>query len=164
MIKVIVGIEGRCLLLAQRSASHSFAAAALQQWHPEKYEQWTSSSEHPAKYLPNTVWPIDCESPAIIVRNPVERFRSMVAHKPNRTLAEHLDSPAYGPLRSGNWSRCFLFETQLQECAEWLGITVPLPQIDASEESDKPTLTMEEEARVREIYAADIALWESLQP
>jgi hypothetical protein len=29
--------------------------------------------------------------------------------------------------------------------------------------ADTPTLTAEQEARVREIYAADIALWESLQ-
>jgi hypothetical protein len=29
---------------------------------------------------------------------------------------------------------------------------------------DKPTLTPEPEARVREIYADDVALWESLQP
>jgi hypothetical protein len=164
MIKVIVGIEGRCLLLAQRSASHSFAAAALQQWHPEKYEQWSSSSEHPAKYLPNTVWPIDCESPAIIVRNPIERFRSMVAHKPSRTLEEHLDSPIYGPLRNGKWSRCFRFEDQLQGCADWLGITVALPQIDMTEDGNKPVLTIEQETRVREIYSDDIALWESLQP
>jgi hypothetical protein len=60
--------------------------------------------------------------------------------------------------------KIFLFESQLQECADWLGITVPLPQIDATEEANKPTLTPEQEARVREIYAADIALWESLQP
>jgi hypothetical protein len=163
MIKVVVGIEGRCLLLAERSASHSFAAAALQQWHPERYEQWTSSSEHPARYLPNIVWPIDCESPAVIVRNPIERFRSMVAHKPNRTLEEHLDSPIYGPLRNGKWSRCFRFEDQLQECADWLGITETLPHLDSTDENDKPTLTLDQEARVREIYAADIALWELLQ-
>jgi len=29
--------------------------------------------------------------------------------------------------------------------------------------ASKPLLTPEQEARVREIYAADIALWESLQ-
>jgi len=163
MIKVIVGIEDRRLLLAERSASHSFASAALQQWHPERYEKWANSSEHPAKYLPNIVWPIDCESPAIIVRNPIERFRSMVAHKLSRTLEEHLALPTYGPLRSGSWSRCFRFEDQLQECADWLGITVLLPQLDASEENDKPMLTTEQEQTVREIYAADIALWESIQ-
>lgn len=165
MRKLIAGNDGRFLLLAERSGSHSLSSAALQQWHPEKFVAWQASvtSEHPARYLPNLVWPYACESPAIVVRNPVERFRSMCGYKAPRTLAEQLAEPTYGPLPTGNWAVSFRFEDQLQECAEWLGITVPLPQLDASEESDKPTLTIEEEARVREIYAADIALWESLQ-
>jgi hypothetical protein len=37
---------------------------------------------------------------------------------------------------------------------------VPLPHLDASE--NKPVLTTEQENRVREIYATDIELWESL--
>jgi hypothetical protein len=37
-----------------------------------------------------------------------------------------------------------------------------LQHLDASEEADKPTLSAEQEARVREIYADDIALWESV--
>jgi hypothetical protein len=165
MIKLIAGIENRYLLLAARSASHSFACAALQQWHQERYVKWVDSGslEHPARYLPNIIWPHDCESPAIIVRNPVERFRSMVAHKSERTISEHLDAPVYGPLRSGSWSRCFRFEDQLQECADWLGITIHMPHLDMTSESDKPMLTTEQEHVVRGIYAADIALWESIQ-
>jgi hypothetical protein len=46
--------------------------------------------------------------------------------------------------------------------AEWLGLPTPLPQEDASDPALKPTLTPEQEARVCEIYAADISLWESL--
>jgi hypothetical protein len=166
MRKVIAGKDERFLLLVERSGSHSLAAAALQQWNPEQYEAWVASGEnaHPAKYLPNFGWPWACETPAIIVRNPVERFRSMCVHKAPRTVAEQLEEPSYGPLPGGTWSRCFRFEDQLQECADWLGITVPLSRLSASTETDKPTLTIEEEARVREIYAADIALWESLQP
>ena len=58
----------------------------------------------------------------------------------------------------------FRFEDQLQACASWLGITQTLPQLGPTEPTEKPTLTAEQEIRVREIYAADIGLWESLQP
>jgi hypothetical protein len=98
----------------------------------------------------------------MVVRNPIERFRSMCAHKPNKTIQEHLDFPVYGPLPTAP-TKLFRFEDQLQECADWLGITVPLEQIDPTEPSSKPILTPEQEARVREIYAEDIVLWESLQ-
>ena len=164
MRKLIAGNNGRFLLLAERSGSHSLSAAALKQWHHEAFAAWieSGSNEHPAKYLPNLVWPYACESPAIVVRNPVERFRSMCVRKAPRTLEEQLASPSYGPLPSGNWARCFRFEDQLQECCEWLGITMLLQHLDASEEADKPTLSAEQEARVREIYADDIALWESV--
>ena len=86
----------------------------------------------------------------------------MCAHKPERTLEEHLESPLYGPLPQGSFVRYFRFEDQLDEAAAWLGLPTPLPQEDATSEASKPTLTPEQEARVREIYAADIALWESL--
>jgi hypothetical protein len=75
-----------------------------------------------------------------------------------------LVSPLYGPLPPAScFERVFRFEGGgLQACADWVGITVPLTQEDASAEADKPVLTPEQDARVREIYAADIALWESL--
>ena len=78
------------------------------------------------------------------------------------SLEEHLASPIYGPLTKGQFARYFRFENQLRECADWLGIK-NLPHIDATEESNKPTLTPEQEARVREIFAEDIELWNQLQ-
>ena len=86
----------------------------------------------------------------------------MCAHKPGRTILEHLDRPVYEPLPKGDF-KYFLFESQLQECAYWLGIQIELPHIDASTELNKPTLTPDQEAIVRQIYADDIILWESLQ-
>jgi hypothetical protein len=86
----------------------------------------------------------------------------MCAHKPGRTILEHLDRPAYGSLPKGDF-KYFLFESQLQECAEWLGLPTPLLHIDASIESNKPILTPDQEAIVRQMYADDIILWESLQ-
>jgi len=163
-MKLIRGNDNRFLLLTPRSASHSFAAAALEQWHPDEFAKWQalSSDEHPAKYLPNLVFPMDCETPAIIVRHPVERFRSACAQR-GVTVESLLESPPFGLLPSGPVVRPFIFETQLQACADWLGITVPLPQIDAIDETEKPLLTAGQQSRVRELYAADVELWESLQ-
>jgi hypothetical protein len=107
-------------------------------------------------------WDGSNENVALVVRNPVERFRSMIAHR-QLNVDEQLDSPMYGPLPQGNFVRCFRFEDQLDAAAEWLGLPTPLPQEDATQEAGKPTLTAEQESRVREIYADDIALWESLQ-
>lgn len=87
----------------------------------------------------------------------------MVAHA-GTSVEEQLARPRYGAefTHGTQFDRLFRFEDQLQECADWLGITVPLPHLDATEPSDKPTLTPQEEASVREIYAADIEIWESL--
>jgi hypothetical protein len=153
--------NGNAVLMTPRSGSHSLARAALIHYWPAL---WVESDDHPAILLPlDEGWDGSNSNVAIVVRHPVERFRSMCAHRPERTLEEHLDSPMYGPLPTGNFARYFRFENQLDAAAEWLGLPTPLPQEDATEEADKPTLTPEQEARVREIYADDIALWESLQ-
>jgi hypothetical protein len=58
----------------------------------------------------------------------------------------------------------FAFPAQIDACAEWLGLETPVPQLNGEPEEAKPVLTAEQEAAVRAAYAADIALWESLQP
>ena len=155
--------NGNAVVLTPRSGSHSLAVAALASFWPD--------APVDARYHPAASFPLDQQwswtgtepNAALVVRNPVERFRSMCAHKPERTIEEHLSRPVYGPILQGDYVRYFRFEDQLNECAEWLGLSTPLPQEDATDEADKPTLTPEQEARVREIYADDIALWESLQ-
>jgi len=151
---------GTAVALTPRSGSHSLAVAAINAWWPggEVFEY------HPANAFPNDEnWDGTQDNVAIIVRNPVERFRSMCAHRPERTLEEHLAQPVYGPLPRGNFVRYFKFETELDAAAEWLGLPTPLPQEDATDPALKPDLTPEQEARVREMFADDIALWESLQ-
>jgi len=86
----------------------------------------------------------------------------MCAHVPGRPLEEHLAQPVYGPLPQGNFVRYFRFEDQLNDAAEWLGLPTPLPHEDATDPAAKPVLTPDQEARVRQIFAADIALWESM--
>jgi hypothetical protein len=157
MSEFLVSPNGNCLLLTPRSGSHSLALAALQSWYPDV----DVPAGHPAAALPAIIdWP-DCPV-AVIVRNPVERFRSVIAHR-HLDVDEQLANPMYGTLPAGNFARYFRFEDQLDDAAEWLGLPSPLPHEDAADEADKPTLTPEQQARVREIYAADIALWESLQ-
>jgi hypothetical protein len=150
-------VTGNCVLLTPRSGSHSLARAALTAWYPDA----PPPEGHPAQSLPVIIdWP-DCPV-AIVVRNPVERFRSMVAHRPERTLEEHLAEPFYGPLPKGNFVRYFRFENELDAAAEWLGLPTPLPHEGAAGPAAKPDLTPEQEARVRELFSADITLWESL--
>jgi hypothetical protein len=156
--------SGNALLFTPRSGSHSIAAAALASFWPDRFVNYQAAQYgHPAMFLPEYEARINQEDLAIVLRNPVERFRSMCAHRPDVAINDQLANPVYGPLPQHPWAKIFLFESQLQECCDWLGITVPLPQLDATEEANKPELTPEQEARVREIYADDIALWEALQ-
>jgi len=156
--------NNNAIVLTPRTGSHSLCEAALLSFWPEAPR---IDYAHPAASLPNQEFYPENTNLAnlvgIVVRNPIERFRSMCAHKPERSIQEHLENPVYGPLPSGHFDKYFRFEDQLQECANWLGITTPLEQIDPTEPSSKPDLTPEQEARVREIYSDDIVLWESLQ-
>jgi hypothetical protein len=156
-------VTSNTVWLVPRSASHSLALSALTAWYPDKLTDYQKSDRHPATFLPDSDYR-PANTCGLIVRNPIQRFRSMLAHKPNITIQQQLDTPVYLPLPEGPFARYFRFEDQLNEAAEWLGLPTPLPQEDATDEADKPTLTPEQEARVREIYADDIALWESLQP
>jgi hypothetical protein len=153
--------NGNGVLLTPRSGSNSLAISAMRTFWPNIVVEPVG---HPAWYFGiNENWDGTNQNVALVVRNPIERFRSMCAHRPERTLEEHLASPVYGPLPQGNFVRYFRFEDELDAAAEWLGLPTPLPQEDASDPALKPALTPEQEARVREIYAADLALWESLQ-
>ncbi len=159
--------NNRYLRLIPRSASHTIAAAWLAEHEEANYLLWQQGGvPHPARYFAEQL--LDYQLPqnaelAVVVRNPVERFRSMVA-KHDETLEDQLATPLYEALPQLPFTIYFRFEDQLQACASWLGITQTLAQLDPTEPSAKPDLTPEQEARVREIYAADIGLWESLQP
>jgi len=161
MSDILRSPNGNAIMLTPRSGSHSLALSAMQAFWPDIS---ISAQHHPACFFGvQEHWLGDNHNVALIVRNPIERFRSMVAHRPERTLEEHLAEPVYGPLPKGSFVRYFRFEDQLDAAAEWLGLPTPLPQEDATDSALKPDLTPEQEARVREMFADDIALWESLQ-
>ncbi|NDD83230.1 hypothetical protein EBZ38_02985 [bacterium] len=156
-------ITNNAVLLIPRSGSNSLAAAAMQMFWPDI--KISDETRHPATFFYlEEWWDGTNQNISIVVRNPIERFRSMCAHRPEKTLQEHLNRPVYGPLPIGNFIKYFRFEDELEECAKWLGLSTPIPHINASRESNKPILTEDQEALVRQIYADDIALWESLQP
>jgi hypothetical protein len=153
-------ITNNAVLLIPRSGSHSLATAAMRTFWPDIE---ITDESHPATFFGSEEWWDGTnQNIAIIVRNPIERFRSMCAHKPEKTIEEHLIQPIYGPLPKGDF-QYFLFETEFDKCAEWLGLPTPLPHIDASAESNKPILTIKQEAIIEKIYADDILLWESLK-
>lgn len=153
-------ITANAIFLTPRSGSHSLVVAAIAQWWPDTIVG--DVQQHPACWIPlQENWNGDNQNVGIIVRNPVERFRSMVAHK-RLDLEEQLINPIYSPLFQSNFVRYFKFERDLDSACEWLGLSIPLPKEDATNDTDKPILTPEQEARVREIYANDIKLWESL--
>lgn len=122
-----------------------------------------------------------------VVRDPVDRFRSAMAQvgisDVDTTLAELIhetgNHPEYRPVRgrrllsedahfrpqsrfAGEPIRYFRFPDQLDAAAEALGLSLPLPAINEGS-NGKPTLAPEQEARIREIYADDVALWNSIQ-
>jgi len=163
--------SNKAILLMPRSASHSIGLAALEAFWPDQlfqYNQQLSNNistkiPHPAACFPQYEAFIGQNDLAIVLRNPIERFRSMCSHRPDISIDQHLSNPMYGPLPKGQWLKVFLFEIQLQECIDWLGITLPLKKIDPTEESDKPILTPQQEDKIREIYNDDIILWNYLQ-
>ena len=166
MGEILRSQNGNAIVLTPRSGSHSLSLAALQSFWSDSYQEYIKDpyNKHPAWFFPVHEQYVDSpEGVGIVVRNPIERFRSMVAHETNKSLIEHLSNPVYGPLPKGNFVKYFLFESQLQECADWLGVTVSLEQIAATEPISKPVLTLEQEIVVRQIYIDDIILWESLQ-
>jgi hypothetical protein len=122
-----------------------------------------------------------------LVRDPVERFRSAMAQVGITDVDATLDElanetgnhPEYRPVRgrrllsedvhfqpqsrfSGEPIRHFRFPDQLEAAAAALDLATPLPVINEST-GVKPNLTPEQEQRVREWYADDVALWTSIQ-
>jgi len=167
--------NGRSFALVARAGSYSIIWQALppesrvpnndlppgQRWHPINAAGAIGS-------------PLQSDEPSdglcCMVRDPVERFRSACARQ-GVTVEEGLgrqDSDVHfwslahmGLLAEG--VRHFRFPDQLDACAEWLGLETPVPPTNDEPESNKPILTPEQETAVRAAYAADIALWESLQ-
>jgi len=94
----------------------------------------------------------------ILVRDPVERFRSMAA-KSSAGIEKLFLRSYYWPIPDGEF-RYFKFETQIKECADWLEITSPV--VVEPEPGDLPELTEYQQSMVKSMYSKDLLLWQSL--
>jgi hypothetical protein len=167
--------NGRRFAIVARSGSHTICWQSLPQelqtvpegpigskrWHPISVAPGGAPIEHDEK-----PFGLCC-----MVRDPIERFRSSCARQKvsveeGLTLTEwdvHFWSLKFMGLHQEGVTH-FRFPDQLNDCAEWLGLPTPVPQLNEESDSGKPTLTADQEIAVRTAYADDIALWDSLQP
>ena len=183
----------KLLAFHAKCATSTFAYAILRQYYPEtidtlnKSTQWANGGETKDQMLHR--WVPKRTSPykmpvALIVREPVDRFCSAVGFMnliercgPVEDILDDLINE-HGNLDNlrGTVAGNFHFRPQtrfrgdithfrmdqLQECADFLGIKVPLETINKTK-NEKPVLTAEQEDLVRDYYADDMALWESIQ-
>ena len=151
--------SGRSLVLTHRSASTSMARCAIDCYWPGIE---ISDNQHLAVFIPDQdYYNGEQKNVCLIVRNPIDRFLSMVKHKIQYGIEYWLSRPP-APLPDGNFDKYFLFESELNDCAQWLGFRKSLPTLNVS---NGPTIVLssKELEKVNEIYKKDIELWKSLQ-
>jgi len=161
----------KALALVTRSSSHALMNLMLPSDHEPYLPEGMQPPWHPIMNLrghdlrngfPDQ--PVAC-----LVRDPVERFRSACARR-NKSVEEGLELLStdvhFWPLADMGLLAGvthFRFPDQIDACAEWLGLPTPVPPLNQESEDGKPVLTAEQTAAIRQAYAADVALWESLQ-
>jgi len=172
--------DNKGVALVTRSGSHSLFKSILTKYYPnlpqdEKDRPFVTENDrwHPVMNLEDI---LDLSSSdisdlefAVMVRNPVERFQSSCARlgmNPTEVLDNHMDNVHVWTLKSMGLldapkAKYFLFESQLEDCANYLGLDLPLPELNG--EPNKPELTSEELSRVQSHFAEDIALYERLK-
>jgi hypothetical protein len=160
-----------------KAATSSFIRAIISAHYPDLEDLIQNKTSYASgRNADNSRWhvlfkyePMPDGETVLIVRNPVERFRSACAEtgkSPEEVLSE-IESGA--PYNNHFWPtsrllvddcKLYRFETDLDEAATELGLTLPLPVIIGG--GTKPDLTPEQVARVEAIYADDIVLHDSI--
>jgi hypothetical protein len=106
---------------------------------------------------------------AVLVRDPVERFRSACSHAniPPDIAIQTVFDTKFRSLEQAGLIRdditYFRFPDQINECANWLGLTSPVIHINQSDEYNKPVLSHDQLEKIKRLYSADMSLWESIQ-
>ena len=126
-------------------------------------------------FCPKLADPKDRPVTLLVVRDPVDKFCSACVESNvtdiDAKLAEletkrpHRDGHFWPQSRllKGNLVKLYKFPADLDALAIAAGLALPLPNIDGGNDPDsKPVLSEEQLARVQAIYAADIALFESI--
>lgn len=163
--------KDKALALVTRSGSHALMNLML----PEVYEKKVPISLkedrwHPIMNLQG--WDLkhgfpECEV-CCMVRNPVDRFKSSCARR-NKTVEEGLteDEAHFWTMDSmgllNDSIKYFLFPEQIDDCANWLGLPVPVPRLNEEKDEKKPVLTKEQLELVTKQYYNDNELYKKLK-
>lgn len=176
----------KLLAFNAKCCTSSLVREIIRTYHPEA-EEIIANAVYPDGITVDTAqhhrWcpaRINPDRPVIVVlRDPVERFRSAMAQTgltdADAILQEFADEAGIVRGRDGrkiSLNVHFLRQTRFEgdityykmdnvdAAAAALGLQTPLPH--ANEAVEKPTLTADQEAAVRAWYAEDQALWDSL--
>ena len=159
-----------------KNGSSAIGKAILEQLYPEKMPTLlgadASNSAGWQAFVPRIESP---EAAIVIVRDPVERFRSAVSQIRRTDDVDALltESEAGERMATNDHflpvmnylveeSTLYQFPEQITDIAAAAGLT-DIPSVnDNSNNPPKPDLTPEQQARVEAIYADDIALYESI--
>jgi len=182
--------NGKSFNFTSRSGTSSIGLMALKQFHPDRVPDNPIVDGQGHRLNDYAVGPVLPPGCAIMVRDPVDRFRSLLGRlgvtadrafcwlhyfhdrgpQPQATDRHDLEYVCgttwhhFTPVSVFAQADSQLFRfPDIAGMANYLGVTGSEERINACP-VEKPTLTAEQEARVRELYADDIALWHSLQP
>ena len=165
------------LALVPRSGSHTLFSLILKHCNPndrqESWEPHQGKRWHPVMNLQQGMCDLSGENVpgevtlAVVVRNPIERFRSACARlqkTPAEVIAGSLHDVHTWTIESMGLlghpqAKYFLF-SELEECARFLGLPTPLQKLN--EEVLKPELTNEDLEFLTQYYEKDIEFYNSL--
>jgi len=180
----------KLLALNAKVGTSSFARAIIKKYYPDIEKMITEAAYPEGKnadnqqfqmfipYRTNPDRPVIC-----MLRDPVERFRSAMAQvrltDVDATIQELINETGdYGRRGrnklvenvhfvpqsrvTGDPISYYRFPEDIDLVAEILGLDLPLPIINEATAA-KPTLTTEQEHQVKDFYAKDLILWNSLQ-
>ena len=181
---------GKLLAFNAKVGTATLCLMIIKQYQPEEYKT-ISEADYPEGKTFETILPhqwvakrFNPNAPVcLLVRDPVERFKSAMAFTRVKNVNETLDEleNEEGPFEQLRRQKLaqnihfqkqnqfegditlFRFPDQLQDAAKFLGLTEEVPHKNKSKEEDKPELTEEQIERIEAWYADDVALWESIQ-
>jgi len=153
------------LFAAPRTASTALFNAILEKYYPLENQEKIKNNDQPHKYVPAGNEPIG--KAYIFMREPLDRFKSVCARlgltaEQGIVKASEVSDIHFAPVVSfieGHLNddfKFYKFPDDINLLAQDLGLDTPIEQENASLESQKITLTPEQENAVKEIYKEDI--------
>ena len=180
----------KLMALNAKAATSTFARAIIKKYHKDIDAEITSAAYPDNQTADDKQWQmivpyrINPDRPVVcLVREPVDRFRAAMAQcglsEVDATIAElHAEAGTYGLQQNvklvanvhfvpqsriaGDPIHYFRFPDQIDTAAEFLGLDLPLITINEGT-GVKPEVTEAQAEAIRAFYAADVALWNSLQ-